>query len=103
MLAFVVFSPWNALNDLIGWDPRLPWSFFLALRACLEGWKSKRFRFPPLAIWSFCAFVLVAGLGLVFETERVLQGDVVSAAFLFLYLFVCCVTTYCIVQLTHRA
>ena len=29
MLAFVVFSPWNALNDLIGWDPRLPWSFFL--------------------------------------------------------------------------
>ena len=101
MLAFVVFSPWNALNDLIGWDPRLPWSFFLALRACLEGWKSKRFRFPPLAIWSFCAFVLVAGIGLVFETERVLPGEVVSAAFLFLYFLAGAFASYSIVKLTH--
>ena len=101
MLAFVVFSPWNALNDLIGWDPRLPWSFFLALRACFEGWKFKHFRFPPLAIWSFCAFVLVAGIGLVFETERVLPAEVASAAFLFLYFLAGVFSAYSIIKLSR--
>jgi O-antigen ligase len=101
MLAFVVFSPWNALNDLIGWDPRLPWSFFLALRACFEGWESKPFRFPPLAIWSFCAFVLVAVIGLVFETERVPPAEVVSAGFLFLYFLAAAFTGYAVIKLAR--
>jgi O-antigen ligase len=101
LLAFVVFSPWNALNDMIGWDPRLPWAFFLALRASFEGWRSKTFHFSPFAGWSFWAFVLLAFIGLALGTEHVPPADVNSAKFLFLYFVTGAFASFAIIKLTH--
>jgi hypothetical protein len=101
MLAFVILSPWNALNDIIGWDPRLPWAFFLALRACFEGWRSKTFHFSPFAGWSFGAFVLLAFFGLELGTEHVPPAEVNSAKFLFLYFVAGAFASFAIIKLTH--
>jgi O-antigen ligase len=101
LLAFVMLSPWNAVNDLIGWDPRLLWSLMLAIRASFGGWRFKAFRFPPLAIWSFWAFVLLALVGLVCDTERVPSAEVKSAVFLFLYFVAGAFASYAVIKLAH--
>jgi hypothetical protein len=101
MLAFVILSPWNALNDVIGWDPRLAWSFILALRASFEGWKSKRFHFPSVATWSFWTFVLLSLVGLEFGTEHVLPAEIDSAKSLFLYFLSGAFASFAIIKLTH--
>lgn len=101
MLAFVILSPWNALNDVIGWDPRLSWSLILAVRASFEGWESKRFHLPPIATWSFWTFVLLSLVGLEFGTEHVLLAEVDSAKYLFLYFLSGAFASFAIIKLTH--
>jgi len=103
LLLFALLSPWNALNDLIGWDPRLGWSFMLALRGCWQGWNTRPYRFPLVAAWAFWAFVLLASVELVCETEKVPTGELGGAVFLFLYFLAGAFATYAIVKLVTNS
>ena len=101
ILAFVVLSPWSAVHGLIGWDPRVSWSFLLALRASLESLLSKSFHFPRSATWSFWTFALLAILGLQFGTEKVPDAELRSAWIMFLYFLSGAFAGFAIIKLAH--
>lgn len=100
VLGLILVSPWNVLNELIGWDPRLGWSLMLACYAAVNAWKHQVCRIPKAAIIGLVCFSLIALAGLQFGNRELTNDDLDSAKSILLYFVSGTCAAFSIIQLT---
>ena len=100
VLAFVLLSPWNILNDAIGWDPRLGWACIIAARASYSAWKSQTYKIPRLALIMVVAFCALAFTELQLGTRNLTGDDVDSSKSTLLYFGCGALAAFAIIQLS---
>lgn len=64
MYLFVLCSPFGAVNDVLGWDPRTRWALVLCLRGAWDAWRTGRNPVPSAARKMWVGFTLLAAGGL---------------------------------------
>ena len=96
---FVLVSPLGALNDALGWDPRVRWALLLSLRAAWEWWKTGITYVPDKAAKIWIGFVIFAALGFWAGTRDLLPDDLAEALSIFLSLVGGTAALYAIWQL----
>lgn len=101
LLLFVFISPWNTMNDIIGWDPRLGWSVLIAMRAAFEWRNPSQWRIPRTAVWCIVGFAAVAFLGLQIGNREIPADELQSARSIFLNFVIGLCASFAILQLTN--
>jgi O-antigen ligase len=82
----VLVSPFGALNDVLGWDPRVRWALLLSLRAAWEWWTTGITYVPDIAGKIWIGFVIFAAVGLRVGAADLLPDDLAEALSIFLSL-----------------
>jgi O-antigen ligase len=98
---FVLVSPFGALNDVLGWDPRVRWALILSLRAAWEWWKTGITYVPYVAGKIWIGFVIFAALGLRVGAADLLPDDAAEARSMLLYFVAGSAAMYAIWQLVR--